>query len=135
MEILGLSSLDYTCQRRMKMKSAVLVLLAGVALASLAQAQGKGGPPAPPLMECGVHGDIDVICGARSPEDLELTPDGNSLIASQMVNGPTGAGDAGLMLFDLAKKTFAKITPTSDPRKDWGDPACPGPIGDALRPH
>jgi hypothetical protein len=27
------------------------------------------------------------------------------------------------------------MTPSADPRKDWGDPACPGPIGDALRPH
>ncbi|MGH9646695.1 MAG: hypothetical protein ACRD4E_07765, partial [Bryobacteraceae bacterium] len=73
------------------MKFALLVLLAGAALASFAQAQGKGGPPAPPLMECGVHGDIDIICGTRSPEDLELTPDGKSLIVSQFVNGPGGA--------------------------------------------
>ena len=86
-------------------------------------------------MECGAHGDIDLICGTRSPEDLELTPDGKSFIVSQMVNGAAGAGVAGLVLFDLAKKTFTKMTPTSDPRKDWGDPACPGPIGDALRPH
>jgi SMP-30/Gluconolactonase/LRE-like region len=117
------------------MKSAVLVLLAGAALASFAHAQGKGGPPAPPLMECGVHGDIDIICGTRSPEDLELTPDGKSLIVSQFVNGPGGAGVAGLVLLDLAKKTYAKLAISADPRKDWGDPSCPGPIGDALRPH
>ena len=119
----------------MKLKSTLLVLLAGVALAGLAQAQGKGGAPQPPLMGCGAHGDIDIICGARSPEDLEQTPDGKSIIVSQFVNGPAGAGIAGLMLFDLAKKTFTKMTPSAEPRKDWGDPACPGPIGDALRPH
>ena len=67
------------------MKSAVPVLLAAVALASSAWAQAKGGPPAPPLMECGVHGDIDILCGTRSPEDLELTPNGKSLIVSQFV--------------------------------------------------
>ena len=117
------------------MKSTILVLLAGVAFACLAHAQGKGGPPAPPLMACGVHGDIDIICGTRSPEDLELTPDGKSLIVSQFVNGPAGAGVAGLVLFDLAKKTFSKMTPSAEPRKDWGDPACPGPLGDVLRPH
>ena len=61
------------------MKSTILVLLAGVVLASLAQAQGKGGRPAPPLMACGTHGDIDIIRGTRSPEDLELTPDGTAL--------------------------------------------------------
>jgi len=117
------------------MKSTILVLLAGVVLASSAQAQGKGGRPAPPLMACGTHGDIDIICGTRSPEDLELTPDGKSLIVSQFVNGPAGAGVAGLVLFDLAKQTFSRITPSAEPRKDWGDPSCPGSLGDMLRPH
>jgi len=117
------------------MKSTVLILLAGFVLAGSAQAQGKGGPPQPPLMACGTRGDIDIICGTRSPEDLELTPDGKSLLVSQFVNGPGGTGVAGLALFDLAKKTFTKMTPTAEPRKDWGDPACPGPLGDLLRPH
>jgi len=116
------------------MKPALVVMAAFMA-ASVAFAQGKGGPPAPPLMECGVHGDIDIICGTRSPEDLELAPDGKSLIVSQFVQGPAGAGIAGLMLFDSAKKTFTRLAVSAEPRKDWGDPACPGPIGDALRPH
>ena len=59
-------------------------------------------------MACGTHGDIEIICGTRSPEDLELTPDGKSLIVSQFVNGPAGAGVAGLVLFDLAKKTLLR---------------------------
>jgi hypothetical protein len=117
------------------MKQAFLAALVALSISPVALAQGKGGPPAPPLMECGVHGDIDIICGTRSPEDLELAPDGKSLIVSQFVGGPAGAGVAGLMLFDPAKKTFTRITPSAEPRKDWGDPACPGPIGDALRPH
>ena len=117
------------------MRSAVLALLAGGVLASLAHAQGRGGPPQPALMECGGHGDVDIICGTRSPEDLELTPDGKNLVVSQFVNGPAGQGIAGLMLFDPAKKTFSKLTAVSEPRKDWGDPACPGPIGTLLAPH
>ncbi len=117
------------------MRTALLAVLAAGSFAVLAQAQGRGGPPQPALMACGTHGDIDIICGTRSPEDLELTPDGKSLIVSQFVNGPAGAGVAGLVLFDLAKNTFTRITPSAEPRKDWGDPACPGPIGDALRPH
>jgi hypothetical protein len=36
---------------------------------------------APPLMTCGAHGDIEILCGTRSPEDLELTPDGKYLVA------------------------------------------------------
>jgi hypothetical protein len=92
-------------------------------------------------MECGGHslqiGDIEILCGTRSPEDLELTPDGKFLIVSQFVNGGRGGGGggAGLVLFDLAKKTYSKIPVTAEPRKDWGEPACPGPIGDAIVPH
>lgn len=118
------------------MKTTIFAFVIAVCASPIASAQGKGGPPAPPLMECGTHGDIDIICGTRSPEDLELTPDGKSLIVSQFVNGPGGAGIAGLMLFDPAKRTFTRLTPAADPRKDWGDPACPGPLAaDALRPH
>ncbi|MBZ5635199.1 MAG: SMP-30/gluconolactonase/LRE family protein [Acidobacteriia bacterium] len=118
------------------MRRALLFAIAIVMTGSIALAQAKGGPPPPPLMECGVHGDIDIICGTRSPEDLELTPDGKSLIVSQFVGGPAGAGVAGLVLFDPAKKTFSKLAVSADPRKDWGDPACPGALAaDALRPH
>src|SRR5262249_12665492 len=38
-------------------------------------------------------------------------------------------------LFDLTKKTFTKLPETAEPDKTWGDPACPGPIGDALVSH
>jgi hypothetical protein len=119
------------------MRSTIFVVLAGIALAGLIQAQGRGGPPQPPLVACGVHGDVEILCGTRSPEDLENAPDGKSIIVSQFVNGRGGtAGEgAGLMLFDPAKKTFTKLAITAEPRKDWGDPACPGFIGAALSPH
>lgn len=87
-------------------------------------------------MECGVHGDIEILCGTRSPEGRELTPDGKYLIATQFINqGPGGAGGGGMELFDLAKKIFSKMAETAEPDKSWGDPACPGPIGDALVSH
>jgi hypothetical protein len=116
-----------------------LFIVAGVLAAGGAFAQGRA--PQPVLMECGVHGDTEILCGTRSPEDLELTPNGKQLIVSQFVNGgrgggPTGASaGAGLVLFDLAKKSYSKIPISAEPRKDWGDPACPGPVGDALVPH
>jgi hypothetical protein len=108
-------------------------LLLTVALAGVTQAQPSGQPALPPLLECGIHGDIEILCGTRSPEDLELTPDGKFLIVSQFVNG-AGPG-AGLTLFDLAKKSYSKIAVSAEPGKDWGDSACPGPIGEMLRPH
>ncbi|MGP0074501.1 MAG: SMP-30/gluconolactonase/LRE family protein [Bryobacteraceae bacterium] len=112
-----------------------LGLIAVLTLAGIGGAQEKG-PPAPPLASCGVHGDIEVLCGTRSPEDLELTPDGKFLIATQFVNqGRAGSAGAGMALYDLAKKTFTKMAVTDEPDKSWGDPACPGPIGDALVSH
>jgi SMP-30/Gluconolactonase/LRE-like region len=93
-------------------------------------------PAAPALMECGVHGDIEILCGTNSPEDLELTPDGKYLIATQFINqGRAGAAGGGMEIFDLAKKTFSRMAETAEPDKSWGDPACPGPIGDALVSH
>lgn len=108
-----------------------------LALAGAAVAQERGGQPAaPPLMACGPHGAIEVLCGTRQPEDLEITPDGKYLIATQFINAGRGATTGGGMaLFDLKKKTFSKMAETAAPDKSWGDPACPGPIGDALVSH
>ena len=45
--------------------------------------------------------------------ELELTPDGKSLIVSQFVNPARGSGaGAGLTLFDPSKKTFTKLAVT-----------------------
>src|SRR3984957_2550879 len=112
-------------------------LLMTLALAGAAGAQQPPGQStAPPLAACGVHGDIEVLCGTHSPEDLELTPDGEYLIATQFVNlGRTGSAGAGMALYDLANKTFSKMAVTDAPDKSWGDAACPGPIGDALVSH
>jgi hypothetical protein len=104
----------------------------GISAALQAQGQQKG-PAMPPPLGCGVHGDAEVICGTRAPEDLELTPDGKFLIVPQFANN--SGGGAGLTIFDPVKKTFMKLVATAEPLKDWGDPACPGPIGDALAPH
>src|SRR5437762_5369465 len=108
------------------MKSISLLLT--ITCVALAQQKGPQ-PPAPPLMECGTHGDVEIVCGTRSPEDLELTPDGKFLIVSQFVNnrGVAGPG-AGLTLFDPAKKTYTKMAITAEPLKDWGESACPGAI-------
>jgi DNA-binding beta-propeller fold protein YncE len=105
-------------------------------LASAAHAQQAAAPPSVPELACGVHGDVEVFCGTRQPEDLEVTPDGKFLLATQYLNeGRNGATGGGMALFDPVKKTFTKMTMTAAPDKSWGDPACPGPIGDALVSH
>lgn len=107
-----------------------------LALAGFAGSQQAPPPAQPPLMGCGTNGaGVEILCGTRSPEDLEPTPDGKFLIVSQFVNGRGGTGGAGLVLFDLAKKAFSKMAVHDEPSRDWGDPACPGAPGDALLPH
>jgi hypothetical protein len=101
------------------------------ALATVAAAQQ---PAQPPLIRCGLHDAIEILCGTRSPEDLELTPDGKFLIVPQFVNGRGGTG-AGLVLFDIARKTFNPIAIHDEPQKTWGDPSCPGPPASGLIPH
>ncbi len=128
--------------KRMKFAFFAVTLFA-LTCAGQSQPPGPGrgapkGPPAPPLMECGVHGDIEILCGARSPEDIEATPDGKFLIVPQFVGAGRGGAPttpAVMEIFDIAKKTYAKLPVTNDPRKDWGDAACPGPLGDALVGH
>ncbi len=110
----------------------VAVWLSGGAAAQ----QRAGQRSAPPLLSCGPHGEIEVFCGTRQPEDLEITPDGNYLIATQFINaGRAGATGGGMALFDLKKKTFTRMAESAAPDKSWGDPACPGPVGEALVSH
>ncbi len=108
------------------------VILAALLLArAYAQQQNE-----PALMACGTHDDVRVVCGTRAPEDLELAPDGKYVVVSPFVSFRGAASKGmGLQLFDLAKQAFSPLPATAEPRADWGDPACPGPIGDGLAPH
>jgi hypothetical protein len=114
------------------MKLTGTVLAALIAAALVAQ---QKGPAMPPPLPCGLHGDAEVICGTRGPEDLERTPDGKYLIVPNFGLGAQAALGPGLQLFDLAKKTFSRLTPAVEPLADWSDRACPGPVGDALVAH
>jgi sugar lactone lactonase YvrE len=110
-----------------------LVLSLGAALSGAVAQQ-----TATPLQQlgCGIHGEIEVFCGTRQPEDLERTPDGKFLIATQYLNqGRGGASGGGMVLFDLTKKTFSRMSETVQRDKAWGDPSCPGPVGAALVSH
>jgi hypothetical protein len=63
-------------------------------------------------------------------------PDGKYLIATQFLNAGRGAPTGGgMVLFDLARKSFSKMAETAMPDKSLGDSAFPGPIGDALVSH
>jgi hypothetical protein len=119
----------------MKQMRVWFVLCVAVLSAGALRAQGGPQPVLPPLIECGLHGEIEILCGTKSPEDLELTPDGKFLIATQFLNQGRGGLGGGMAIFELSKKTFRKMAITSEPDKSWGDAACPGPIGEALLSH
>jgi hypothetical protein len=46
----------------------------------------------PVLLDCGQQGAVQVICGTRAPEDLEVTPDGRYLIVAIEVNDEVYVG-------------------------------------------
>lgn len=105
-------------------------------LSSVTAQQPQSQSVVPNLMGCGLHGDIEVFCGTRQPEDLERSPDGKFLIATQYLNeGRGGSTGGGMALFDLSKKTFGRMSETIQADRSWGDPTCPGPIGSALVSH
>lgn len=104
-----------------------LMLLAAVTT----YAQRDGGPPS--LIACGSHPDMNVICGLRASEDLELTPDGRYLIVSQYTSFRTPGATADLVLLDLKTQRVETLPIASMPTPGWGDSACRPPV--ALSPH
>lgn len=89
----------------------------------------------PDLLDCGMQGTAEAICGTRAPEDFEVTPDGKYLIVAKFGMSPDPATDMALDLFNLDAKTFAAI-PLSDERKDgWGNPGCTESIGTQVGAH
>jgi DNA-binding beta-propeller fold protein YncE len=85
----------------------------------------------PPLLDCGMQGDAEVICGTRAPEDFELTPDGKFLIVAKFGMGEGQALD----LFDLTNKTFAAIPLSAEKQEGWGTAACTDSIGAEVGAH
>jgi hypothetical protein len=113
-----------------------LIVLVTTALASVLATWAQAPPPAQkPMLPCGVQGDVEILCGTRSPEDLEQTPDGKFLLLGEFVNARNAPPTGHLILFDIAKKTYEKISVSAQPLKDWGDPMCPGAPGDTLTAH
>lgn len=104
-------------------------IVAGVLLAAAAQAQ--PGSRNPPLMACGKQGEADIICGARAPEDFEVTPDGKFLIVGKMMKGE----NTGFDLFDLAAQKFAVLPLESEAKAGWGEANCKSDVNKEIAPH
>jgi hypothetical protein len=85
----------------------------------------------PQLLECGRHGEAEIVCGTVAPEDFERTPDSRFLIVAKMGRDEV----KGLDLFDPATQTFTAIPLSADKRSDWGEDGCTESIGGRIQPH
>jgi hypothetical protein len=114
---------------------APLILLLTISATGLTRAQETPARPTA-LAACSTQQDrAEVLCGTHSPEDLEPTPDGKYLLVAQL-EGVDAKGDGqGIQLFDIAKKSFSKISVVNEPRTDWGSASCPGPLAKETVAH
>ncbi|CAB1370997.1 hypothetical protein [Denitratisoma oestradiolicum] len=117
----------------------VMLRLFAVLLAALPPLALAAGPA-----ECAPQDGLKPICGLHQPGDLEALPDGRHLLVTQMNMGNTTFGvswkPGQLTRVDGASGERVPAYPRpgalvrSNPRKGWGDPACPEEIGSALSP-
>lgn len=93
---------------------------------------------------CARQDGLLALCGVKAPEDMERTPDGKSLLISQIKvgMGPQGLtwGPGTLMELRLASGRLSTLYPhpgrmSSGKSGSWGDPNCGGEIGADLAPH
>lgn len=107
----------------------LLPLLCLLLLRSSADAQ--PGAVNPSLLDCGRHGEVEIVCGTVAPEDFERTPDDRFLIVSKMSRGE----DKGLDLFEPETQTFTAIPLSAGKRPGWGEAACTESIGGQIESH
>jgi hypothetical protein len=111
----------------------VKYLIVGVTLFAAVTAYAQQNPVIPPLIACGLHADMNVICGVRASEDLEVTPDGRYLIVSQYPSFRTPGEPADLVLLNVTTQRLQPLAVSSMRAPGWGDASCSAPT--ALSPH
>ena len=89
------------------------------------------------ITDCEDVGDRQALCGWQKPEDMELLPDGRTLIVSEMQAHRSGKPGA-LALFDTQTQSkrrvdLAKAIDAS--AQSWGTAGCPPPDIHHFAPH
>jgi len=110
--------------------------IATAALIALAGLTGCG-KKSPAITDCNASDNLRPICQFHNPEDLELLPDGKTLIVSQMGNF-IEKKPGGLALFDTETAQLTVVFPSADIARSeelWGDATCPGLPGAEFTPH
>jgi len=95
------------------------VHIAILGILAMVLATGCGDRP-PPVTGCAAVGDLVPVCGLSRPEDMELLPDGHTMVISQM--GTLDGAEAGsLALYDTATGIITGLPPfTEPPAQRWG---------------
>lgn len=89
----------------------------------------------PPVSGCAAKGDLEPVCGFTNPEDIELLPDGRTLLISEM-GSMDGSAPGSLSLFDTQTGVITRLPRFTDAAAiGWGDGSCSTPPGAALSPH
>lgn len=115
---------------------------AGALLLSLLMGM-MSGALAAEVKPCAHQGELQALCGVNSPEDMELTPDGKSLLISQVKVGMSSQGltwaPGKLVELRLSSGRLRTLYPRPDrplsEKGSWGDTHCTGELGTDLSPH
>ena len=103
---------------------------AAVLLAALAGCDAE-----PPVNGCVTAAGLTPVCGFSNPEDMELLPDGSTLLISQM-GDMERATPGSLVLFDTVDGVITRLPQFGTASElNWGSCACLTPPGGALSPH
>ena len=96
---------------------------------------GGCGEKFPPVNGCVPAGGMNPTCSFSSPEDMELLPDGRTLLISQMGTAD-GRHPGSFVLFDTGSETITRLPQFSaSDEPPWGDAACTAAPGPAFSPH
>lgn len=92
--------------------------------------------PAPArITGCAAQDGLEPVCGFAAPEDMELLPDGHTLVVGQFADSG-GAGTGGFVLFDTASATITRLPLfTEAATETWGSAECATPPGPGFAAH
>ena len=103
----------------------VLLLLGSIASAQPAPSQSIPQSASPPA--CVASNGITPICGVHAPEDIELLPDGQHILISELPADFSCVTGEGLLLVDLATRRVQPLIISTHPETGWGEGACNAP--------
>lgn len=109
-------------------KLAILIALSATVV-------GGCGSDEPAIKGCVEVDNIQPFCHFSNPEDLELLPDGHTLIVSQ-AGDIDGRRPGSLALFDSRDESITRLPVfIREAEQNWGSPNCPGAPGERFSPH